>query len=110
MIGAAILSFVLNEVLEGGVILFIIAVNAMISIVQEKKAEASLEALKNMAAGYAVALRQGEESNILAKELVPGDIVFLEVKKMFSNSIIVFSFLRFLSHRKCEEEASSHFL
>lgn len=78
LIGAAILSFVLNEVLEGGVILFIIAVNAMISIVQEKKAEASLEALKNMAAGYAVALRQGEESNILARELVPGDIVFLE--------------------------------
>ncbi len=78
LIGASVLSFVLKEVLEGGVILFIVAVNAMISIIQEKKAEASLEALKSLTAGRAVALRQGEESIIPASELVPGDIVFLE--------------------------------
>lgn len=78
LIGAAILSFALKEALEGGVIFFIVAVNAVISIIQEKKAEASLEALKKMTAGRAVALRQGEESSIAAAELVPGDIVFLE--------------------------------
>lgn len=78
LIGAAVLSFVLNETLEGSVILFIVAINAIISIIQEKKAEASLEALKNMTSGSAVALRQGDESNIPASELVPGDIVFLE--------------------------------
>lgn len=78
LIGAAILSFVLQEPLEGGVILFIVAVNAVISIIQEKKAEASLDALKELTAGKAVALRQGEESIIPADELVPGDIVFLE--------------------------------
>lgn len=78
LIGAAVLSFVLHEALEAGVILFIVAVNAVISIIQEKKAEASLDALKKMTAGRAVALRQGEESNIPARELVPGDIVFLE--------------------------------
>ncbi|PWJ49601.1 calcium-translocating P-type ATPase, PMCA-type [Faecalicatena contorta] len=78
LIGAAILSFVLQEPLEGGVILFIVAVNAAISIIQEKKAEASLDALKELTAGKAVALRQGEESIIPAGELVPGDIVFLE--------------------------------
>ncbi|GAA4653306.1 cation-translocating P-type ATPase [Anaerocolumna aminovalerica] len=78
LIGAAILSFVLHEALEGGVILFIVSVNAVISIIQEKKAEASLDALKKMTTGRAVALRQGEESNIPASELVPGDIVFLE--------------------------------
>lgn len=78
LVGAAVLSFVLNEALEGSVILFIVAVNAVISIIQEKKAEASLEALKNLTTGRAVALRQGEESIIPATELVPGDIVFLE--------------------------------
>lgn len=78
LIGAAMLSFMLHEALEGGVILFIVAVNAVISIIQEKKAEASLEALKKMTAGRAVALRQGEESNIPASQLVPGDIVFIE--------------------------------
>lgn len=78
LMGAALLSFVLHETLEGGVILFIVAVNAMISIIQEKKAEASLESLRKMTAGRAIALRQGEESNIAAGELVPGDIVFLE--------------------------------
>lgn len=78
LIGAAVLSFALQEALEGGVILFIVAVNAVISIIQEKKAEASLEALKKMTAGRAIALRQGEESNIAACQLVPGDIVFLE--------------------------------
>lgn len=78
LIGAAVLSFFLGEALEAGVIVFIVAVNAVISIIQEKKAEASLEALKNLTAGRAVALRQGEESIIHASELVPGDIVFLE--------------------------------
>ena len=78
LIGAAVLSFLLREAMEGGVILFIVAVNAIISIAQEKKAEASLEALKSLTAGRAVALRQGEESVIHASALVPGDIVFLE--------------------------------
>lgn len=78
LIGASLLSFILKEPLEGGVILFIVAVNAIISIIQEKKAEASLEALKSLTAGKAVALRQGEESIVSASDLVPGDIVFLE--------------------------------
>ncbi len=78
LLGAAALSFILRENLEGGVILFIIIVNAVISIIQEKKAEASLEALKKMTAGKAVALREGEESIVPASELVPGDIIFLE--------------------------------
>lgn len=78
LIAASLLSFFLHEVLEGSVILFIVAVNAVVSIFQEKKAEASLESLKSLTAGRAVALRQGEESDILAKDLVPGDIVFLE--------------------------------
>lgn len=78
LIGASALSFLLEEALEGTVIVFIVLINAVISILQEKKAADSLEALKNLTAGQAVALRQGEESIIPAAALVPGDVVFLE--------------------------------
>ncbi|MFQ8599802.1 MAG: cation-translocating P-type ATPase [Oscillospiraceae bacterium] len=78
LIGAAALSLVLQEWTEAFVILFIVAVNANIVIVQERKAQASLEALRKMGAPTARVLRQGEESIVPAAELVPGDIVFLE--------------------------------
>lgn len=75
---ASILSFLLNETLEGFVILFIIAINIVISVIQEKKASDALEALKNMNAPHSLVLRNGKKEKILAKELVPGDIVYLE--------------------------------
>ena len=75
---ASILSFFLDETLEGFVILFIIAINIIISVIQEKKASDALEALKNMNAPHSIVLRNGKKEKILAKELVPGDIVYLE--------------------------------
>ena len=78
LFGASILSMFLKEWTEAIVILVIVAINATISIIQERKAANALEALKNMGAPSARVLRQGEESRIPAKELVVGDIVFLE--------------------------------
>ena len=75
---ASILSFLLGEKLEGFVILFIIAINIIISVVQEKKASDALEALKNMNAPHSLVLRNKKKEKILAKELVPGDIIYLE--------------------------------
>ena len=75
---ASILSFLLGEKLEGVVILFIIAINIIISVVQEKKASDALEALKNMNAPHSLVLRNGKKEKVLAKKLVPGDIVYLE--------------------------------
>ncbi len=60
------------------VILVVIALNATIGVVQEKRAANALEALKNMTAPTARVLREGEESVVPASELVPGDIVYLE--------------------------------
>ncbi len=77
LIGAAAFSAVLREWTEAAVIFTIVIVNAIIGIVQEKKAQSSLEALRNMSAPTARVLRQGEESIIPASELVPGDIVML---------------------------------
>jgi Ca2+-transporting ATPase len=78
LIGAAVLSVLLNEWTEAIVILVIVALNAIVSIIQERKAANALEALKNMGAPYARVLREGEESLIPAKELVVGDIIYLE--------------------------------
>lgn len=78
LIGAAVLSFFLDEWAEAVVILVIVALNAVVSIVQERKAANALEALKNIGAPTARVLREGEESQIPAKELVVGDVVYLE--------------------------------
>ena len=75
---ASILSFCLGEVAEGIVILVIIAINAIISIMQEKKAVDAIYALKSMNAPHSVVVREGKKQEILTQNLVLGDIVFLE--------------------------------
>ena len=77
LIGASFFSAVLREWTEAAVIGTIIVINAAIGIFQERKAQASLEALKNMGAQVSRVMREGEESVISAGELVVGDIVLL---------------------------------
>ncbi len=72
LVGAAAFSALLREWTEAAVILTIVIVNAIIGIVQEKKAQSSLEALRGMSAPTARVLRQGEESVVPAAELVVG--------------------------------------
>jgi Ca2+-transporting ATPase len=80
---AAVISGVIG-VMEGEglldtfVILGILVLNAFIGALQERKAESSLEALKNLAAPVTKVLRNGVVMEISTKELVPGDIVILE--------------------------------
>ncbi len=80
---AAVISGVVG-VMEGEglldtfVILGILLLNALIGATQEKKAETSLEALKELAAPVAKVLRNGFITEIPTRELVPGDIVILE--------------------------------
>ena len=59
------------------VILVVIALNATIGVVQEKKAANALESLKKMTAPTARVLREGEESVVAASAIVPGDIIYL---------------------------------
>ena len=77
LIGAAAISALLQEWTEATVIFTIVIVNAIIGIVQEKKAQSSLEALRNISAPTARVLRQGEESIVPSRELVVGDVVLL---------------------------------
>ena len=75
---ASILSFILGEYAEGIVILIIIFINALISIIQEKKALDAIEALRSMNAHYTTVIRGSKKKNILTKNVVVGDIVYLE--------------------------------
>lgn len=64
--------------LDTYIIMGILIVNALIGAVQEKRAETSLEALKELAAPLSKVLRNGSVTEVSTRELVPGDIVILE--------------------------------
>lgn len=82
---AAAISFVLafNEktlsaFFEPLLILFIIVLNAIMGIVQENKAERSLEALMSLSSPHARVIRNGKEELIDSEQLVVGDLIKLE--------------------------------
>ena len=64
--------------IEATAILAILLLNGVLGFVQEYRAEAALDALKQLSAPTATVMRDGVERDIPAEELVPGDIVLLE--------------------------------
>lgn len=85
---AAAVSFLLS-LLEGHadyadpvIILLVVTLNAILGVIQEAKAEHSLEALQKLSAPHANVLRDGTRTNLPSSELVPGDIIFLEAGNM----------------------------
>ncbi|MFN0316123.1 MAG: cation-translocating P-type ATPase [Burkholderiales bacterium] len=76
--GAAVLAGVVGDLEDAAVILIVVVFNAVLGFYQECRAEATLAALKNMLAQHARVRRGSEVFNILAHDLVPGDIVLLE--------------------------------
>ncbi|UTR16122.1 HAD-IC family P-type ATPase [Salipaludibacillus sp. LMS25] len=74
---AAIVTGFLGHYIDTIVIVLVAVINAVIGYFQESKAEKALEGIKNMLSLEASVLRDGEKQLIDAKELVPGDIVYL---------------------------------
>ena len=72
------LSALLGHALEAVVIAVILLFAVVLGFVQEYRAERAIEGLRRMAAPVATALRDGEERDVAARELVPGDVVRLE--------------------------------
>ncbi len=67
-----------NEFFEPLLILLIVVANAIMGVSQESKAEAALEALKEMSAPSARVMRGGKECVVEAADVVPGDVVLIE--------------------------------
>ena len=67
-----------NDYIDSIIIVAIVVLNAIMGLVQEAKAEKSLEALKDMSAPVAKVRRDGRVMTIKGTEVVPGDIVLLE--------------------------------
>jgi len=78
LIVAAIVSSILGDWEEAAAILAIVALNATLGVVQERRAEKALAALKKLAAPDAQVLRDGQRQSVPSTQLVPGDIVLLE--------------------------------
>ena len=78
LIVASAVSAVLGDYIEAGAILAIVILNAILGVIQERQAEEALAALKRLAAPESQVLRGGRRISVPARELVPGDIVFLE--------------------------------
>ena len=67
-----------NDYFDSIIIIAIVVFNAIMGLVQEAKAEKSLEALKKMSAPTCKVRRGGEIVTVRGEEVVPGDIVLLE--------------------------------
>ncbi|MBM4271709.1 MAG: cation-translocating P-type ATPase [Deltaproteobacteria bacterium] len=78
LIIAIVLSALIGEVIDAVIIGAIVIFCAVLGFIQEYRAERSLEALKKMLSPTITVLRNGNEEEILSKELVPGDILLLE--------------------------------
>ena len=78
LIVAGIISIITDNVESTLVIFIVILLNAILGTVQYFKAEQSLEALKSLTAAKCKVIRNGIKQEILSKDIVPGDILFLE--------------------------------
>jgi Ca2+-transporting ATPase len=71
------ISLFLGHGIESVVIAVIVLFAVLLGFVQEYRAERAIEALRQMAAPAARVLRDGETRQIAARQLVPGDVIFL---------------------------------
>ena len=78
LLGAGVVSLLIGETLDATFILVIVFVNASFGVFQEYKAERALSALKTLTITMVRVFRDGKETRIDSKGLVPDDIIVLE--------------------------------
>ena len=75
---AAVLSYISGSPELALIILGVVFLNIFVSMFQESRAEKAMDTLKSWMPEYAKVIRDGELKRIIVKEIVPGDIVYLE--------------------------------
>ena len=78
LLGATIFSALIGQVLDAIAIILIVIISAILGFVQEYRAEKTISALKRMTAQEAVVIRDGKETRIASRLLVPGDVVLVD--------------------------------
>ena len=101
LFGAVVISLFLKEFSDACIILAVILLNAVIGMIQESKAEKSLDALKKLSSPTALVRRNGAHAEIPASELVIGDIVLLEAGRIIPADLRLISAI----NMKVEESA-----
>lgn len=78
LLAAAAITALMGHWIDTTVIMAVVVLNAVIGFVQEGRAEAAMEAIRDMLAPRAAVLRSGRRETVDAADLVPGDMVLLE--------------------------------
>jgi Ca2+-transporting ATPase len=78
LIGAAVISMITGSPESTVVIFAVITLNAVLGTIQHEKARKSLESLKSLSSPMAVVMRDKAKVQIPSKDVVPGDILYLE--------------------------------
>ena len=78
MLAGAIAAMVLGHVVDAGIILALVILNAVVGFLQEGRAENALSAIGGMIAPQAAVLRDGRRCRLPVAQLVPGDVVLIE--------------------------------
>lgn len=78
LIVASLVSALFGDYVEAAAIMAIVILNATFGVVQERRAEQELEALRKLSAPEAHLIRDGHRQSLPARQLVPGDLILLE--------------------------------
>ncbi|MBX3710029.1 MAG: cation-transporting P-type ATPase [Gammaproteobacteria bacterium] len=77
MLGAALVTASIGHWIDTAVLLAAVIINVIIGFIQEDKAEAALDAIRAMLPTHTTVIRSGNQQEIDASGLVPGDVVLL---------------------------------
>jgi magnesium-transporting ATPase (P-type) len=78
LIGAGVLTLLLDHRLDAAVIFAVVLVNALVGFIQEGRAETALAAIRSLIDPRCTVLRDGRRQSLPAEALVPGDVVLLD--------------------------------
>lgn len=101
LIIAAIAAFLIGDIIDAGVIILAVLLNTIMGFIQEYRSQRAVESLKGLITKTAVVKRNGEITQIDAKDLTIGDIVVLEEGcKVPADLVLIES-----KHLSCDESS-----